>query len=84
ESAMRQQPRPEKPLYSCIVPLESVTQHQEEEAIAFGVSAEDAKSQAQQLLAQKYGCDEKTISQLMQQATIDSLSPWCPSSRSQN
>ncbi|MGK7872203.1 MAG: hypothetical protein AB4426_02450 [Xenococcaceae cyanobacterium] len=79
---MVQQPRREEPLYSCVVSIESVTGHQDEEMIAFGMSAEEAKSKAEQLLAGNYGCHHDDIRQLMQQARIEPLSPWCVPSNS--
>ncbi|MBD1890975.1 hypothetical protein [Coleofasciculus sp. FACHB-SPT9] len=69
-----QQERP--PLYSCVIAIDSVTGRQEEEIIAFGVSVDDAKKQAQQLLA-NYGCDESQILKLIQQARTEPVSPWC-------
>lgn len=75
---MVQQPRQEDrpPLYSCVIPIDSVTGRQEEEIIAFGVSVDDAKNKAQQLLA-NYGCDESQILKLIQQARTEPVSPWC-------
>lgn len=74
---MVQQPRREEPLYSCVIPVDSVTGHQDEEVVTFGVSAEDAKSQAEQLLASDYGCSDQEIRQLLGQARVDPISPWC-------
>jgi hypothetical protein len=76
---MVQQPRQEKPLYSCVIAIESVTGNPDEELIAFGASAEEVKRQAEQLLARDYGCNDEIIRQLMQQAKVESLSPWCSS-----
>jgi hypothetical protein len=76
---MVQQPRQEDrpPLYSCVIAIDSVTGRQDEEIISFGVSVDDAKNKAQQLLAENYGCDESQILKLIQQARIEPLSPWC-------
>ncbi|MCU0536730.1 MAG: hypothetical protein MUD14_22815 [Hydrococcus sp. Prado102] len=76
---MVQQPRREDPLYSCIVPIDSITGNADEELTAFGISSEAAANQARQLLAQNYKCDRDRIEQLMQQATINNLAPWCAS-----
>ena len=75
---MVQQPRQEDrpPLYSCVIPIDSVTGRQEEEIIAFGISFDEAKNKAQQLLA-NYGCDKSQILKLIQQAKIEPVSPWC-------
>ena len=80
---MVQQPRQEKPLYSCVVPIESVTGRSDEELMIFGASAEDVKRQAEQMLANDYGCNDDVVRQLMQQAKVEALSPWCSSSESQ-
>lgn len=77
--AMVQQPRREDPLYSCIVPIDSITGNSDEELTAFGISSEAAAIQARQLLAQKYKCDREQIEQLMKQATLVNLAPWCAS-----
>lgn len=76
---MVQQPRQEKPLYSCVIAIESVTGNPDEELMTFGISAEEVKRQAEQLLVRDYGCNYAIIRQLMQQAKIESLSPWCSS-----
>jgi hypothetical protein len=74
---MVQQLREDKPLYSCVIPIESVTGRPDEELMSFGASAEEVKHQAEQLLANDYGCNEDAIRQLMQQATVKLLSAWC-------
>ena len=74
---MVQQPRQEEPLYSCTVPVESLTGRLEEEAIAFGASEDIARQQAKSLLAENYNCSQTQIRQLMQQAQVVPLSPWC-------
>ena len=74
---MVQQPRQEEPLYSCTVPVERLTGRLEEEVIAFGASEEVARKQAEILLARSYNCSPAQIRQLMQQAQIAPLSPWC-------
>lgn len=76
---MVQQVRPGEPQYSCVVPIDSITGNAEEEIIAFGVTAEDAKNQATQLLSSSYGCSEAQINQLLLQAIIEPLAPWCAS-----
>ena len=76
---MVQQPRQEKPLYSCVIAIESVTGNPDEELMTFGASAEEVKRQAEQLLAKDYGCNDEIIRQLMQQAKVESLSAWCSS-----
>jgi hypothetical protein len=76
---MVQQPRQEKPLYSCVIAIESVTGNPDEELMAFGASAEEVKRQAEQLLAKDYGCKDEIIRKLMQEMKVESLSPWCSS-----
>jgi hypothetical protein len=39
--------------------------------------AEEAIAQAEQLLVDRYRCDRPQIEQVMQQAKIENLSPWC-------
>lgn len=80
---MVQQVGQEEPLYSCAIAIDSVTGHQDEEIMTFGVSADDAKNKAAQLLADSYGCNESEILALIQQARIEPLSHWCsPDDRS--
>ena len=74
---MAQQPRREEPLYSCTVPVESLTGNLEEEIVAFGGSEETAREQARILLSENYSFSDGQILQLMQQADVVSLSPWC-------
>lgn len=74
---MVQQLRPEEPLFSCVIPIDSITGRQYEEIMTFGVSADEAKNKAHQLLADSYGCDEDEILKLLQKARIELLSPWC-------
>ena len=74
---MVQEPRRDEPLYSCIVPLSCVTGNQEEELITFATSASSAHRQAEQMLADNYGCNVDQIKKLMQLARIEYLSPWC-------
>ncbi len=71
------EPRRNEPLYSCVVPVESITGNQEEELISFGNSASAARSQAEQMLVDNYGCNVARIKQLMELARIEYLSPWC-------
>ena len=51
------EPRRDEPLYSCIVPVESVTGNQEEELITLATSASSAHRQAELMLADNYGCN---------------------------
>jgi hypothetical protein len=74
---MVQQLRPEEPLYSCVVPIDSFTANQDEEIVTFGVSSNEAKNKAEQLLAENYGCNDDEIRKLIQQARIEPLSHWC-------
>lgn len=74
---MVQQLRQDEPQYVCVIPVDSVTGNQDEEIVCFGVSADDAKSKAEQLLAEDYGCNDSEIHGLMQQAKIEPLSQWC-------
>jgi hypothetical protein len=74
---MVQQVRPSEPQYSCVVPIDSITGNAEEEIITFGVTAEDAKNQATQLLSSNYGCSEAQINELLLQARIEPLAQWC-------
>ena len=74
---MVQEVRQEEPLYRCVIPLDSITGNQDEEIMTFGVSAEDAKNKAAQLLADNYGCNESQILNLIQQARIQPLAHWC-------
>jgi hypothetical protein len=69
--------RRDEPLYSCIVPLENLTGNQEEELTTFGTSGQKAIAQAEQILANNYGCDGSKIDKLMQLSRIEYLSPWC-------
>lgn len=69
--------RRDEPLYSCIVLIESITGNSEEELTTFGTSASAANCQAEQMLADNYGCNSDRIQQLMKLARIEYLSPWC-------
>lgn len=80
---MVQQLRPEEPLYTCVVPIGSLTGNQDEEIVTFGVSFDDAKNKAEQLLTNNYGCDDSSVLKLIQQARIETLSPWCSPSDDQ-
>ncbi|HEY9727868.1 MAG TPA: hypothetical protein V6D50_15580 [Chroococcales cyanobacterium] len=77
---MVQQPRQEQPLYSCVVPIESVTGRLDEELMIFAASAEEVERQAKQMLADDYGCNNEMVQQLMQQARVEAVSPWCSTS----
>ena len=74
---MVQKIRRDQPLYSCIVPVESVTGNQEEEVMALATSVSAALSQAEQMLADNYGCNLTQIKKLIELARIEYLSPWC-------
>ena len=71
------EPRRDEPLYSCIVPVESVTGNQEEELTTFATSESNAHRQAELMLADNYGCNVDQIKKLMELARIEYLSPWC-------
>jgi len=66
-----------EPQYICVIPVDSVTGNLDEEIMTFGVSADEAKNKAEQLLTNKYGCNEAEVFQLIQQARIERLSQWC-------
>ncbi|HEY9664166.1 MAG TPA: hypothetical protein V6C65_37455 [Allocoleopsis sp.] len=74
---MIQQIRQDEPQYRCVVSIESVTGRSDEELMAFGVTAAEAQSEVESLLRDRYHCTEAQITQLMQQAETESLSPWC-------
>lgn len=74
---MVQQIRPGEPQYMCVIPVESITGNQEEEIMTFGVSANEAKHQAEELLANNYGCKRSQVVELMQQARIEPIGQWC-------
>lgn len=76
---MVQQPRRDSPLYSCAVPVESMTGNLDEEAIAFDSSADAAQNAAKQLLINQYGCSPDQAQALLQHARIENLAPWCAS-----
>ena len=59
------------------LPVAIVTGNQEEELTTFGTSASEAHHQAEQMLADNYGCNVEQIQKLMQLARIEYLSPWC-------
>lgn len=74
---MVQQPRQPQPLYSCAIALDAVTGRSDEEIVAFGTSVEDAKRQAEQLLASDDRCQNADVGALLATARIEALSPWC-------
>ncbi|PMB52441.1 hypothetical protein CEN39_09805 [Fischerella thermalis CCMEE 5201] len=74
---MVQEIRTNEPQYVCVVAIEKVTGNQDEEIMTLGVSADDAKNQAMQLLADNYQCQEAQILELMQQAKIEPIGQWC-------
>ena len=74
---MVQQIRHNEPQYICIIPVERITANQDEEIIAFGVSADEAKKQGEELLASTYGCNQSQVLELMQQARIEPIAQWC-------
>ncbi|MDJ0703272.1 MAG: hypothetical protein QNJ46_08330 [Leptolyngbyaceae cyanobacterium MO_188.B28] len=67
----------EDPLYTCTVPIETLTGRLEEELVAFGASERAAREQAAILLADHYQCSADQIRQLMQQAAVVLVAPWC-------
>lgn len=66
-----------EPQYICVIPVDGITGNLDEEIITFGVSGDEAKNKAEQLLADKYGCNEAEVFQLIQQARVEPLSQWC-------
>ncbi|RUR81733.1 hypothetical protein ACF3DV_19030 [Chlorogloeopsis fritschii PCC 9212] len=74
---MVQEIRSNEPQYICVVKIERITNNQDEEIMAFGVSEDDAKNQAQHLLAKNYGCNESQILELIQEARIEPIGQWC-------
>ncbi|WP_315790273.1 hypothetical protein [Fischerella sp. JS2] len=74
---MVQEIRANEPQYVCVVAIEKITGNQDEEIMTLGVSADDAKTQAMQLLANNYQCQEAQILELMQQAKIEPIGQWC-------
>ncbi|WP_193196089.1 hypothetical protein [Nostoc sp. MG11] len=74
---MVQQIRHNEPQYICIIPVDRITGNQDEEIITFGVSANEAKNQGEQLLTSTYGCNQSQVLELMQQARIEPISQWC-------
>lgn len=73
----RQNTRQEEPLYFCVVPVECLTQRQDEELTTFGRCETEAINQAKALLHTSYGCTDEQITQVMQHAVVEPLSPWC-------
>lgn len=69
--------RQDEPLYRCVVSIESVTGRSDEELMAFGITEVQAKNQVEALLRNRDDCTEEQIIQLMQQAQMEALSPWC-------
>jgi hypothetical protein len=61
------------------VSVDRVTGRQDEEVMAFGASEEEAKRQVERILASNYDCGEAEIQQLLQQAKIEAIAPWCSS-----
>ena len=78
---MVQQIRSNQPQYICTIPIESLTGNQEEEIMTFGLSADEAKKQAKQLLASTYGCNQSQVQELMQLAKIELIAQWCTPSQ---
>jgi hypothetical protein len=74
---MVQQIRQGEPQYICVIPVESITGNQQEELMAFGVSADEAKHQAEELLANNYGCKSSQVVELMRSARIEPIGQWC-------
>ncbi|MFQ4144983.1 hypothetical protein [Chlorogloeopsis sp. ULAP02] len=74
---MIQEIRSNEPQYICVVRVDSITNNEDEEIMTFGVSEEDAKSQAQQLLTKNYGCNESQILELIQESKIELIGQWC-------
>ncbi|NJM71366.1 MAG: hypothetical protein HC862_14690 [Scytonema sp. RU_4_4] len=74
---MVQQIRHDELQYICVIPVESITGNQEEEIMTFGASADEAKHQAKELLANNYKCKQSQVVELMQQAKIELIGQWC-------
>lgn len=74
---MIQQIRQDEPQYRCVVSIESITGRSDEELMGFGTTVEEAQSQVESCLRDRYHCTAEQITQLMQQAEMESLSPWC-------
>lgn len=74
---MVQQIRPGESQYICVIPVESITGNQEEEIMTFGVSADEAKHQAEELLANNYGCKGLQVVELIEQAICEPIGQWC-------
>jgi hypothetical protein len=64
-------------MFSCVVPIESVTGHVDEEAIAFGTSEAEAMTAAVALLVDHYGCNQEQAGHLVRGARIEAVSIWC-------
>lgn len=71
-------------MFSCVVPIESVTGHADEEAIAFGTSEAEAVTAAVALLVDHYGCDQEQARVLVREARIEPVSIWCAASDGQS
>lgn len=71
-------------MFSCVVPIESVTGHADEEAIAFGTSEAEAITAAVALLMEHYGCDQAQAGVLVREARIEPVSIWCAAPDSQS
>jgi hypothetical protein len=74
---MVQQIRQNEPQYICVIPVERITANQDEEIMTFGVSAEDAKKQGEELLTSTYSCNKSQVLELIQQARIEPIAQWC-------
>ncbi|MEH2308731.1 hypothetical protein [Nostoc sp.] len=74
---MVQQIRHNEPQYICIIPVERITANQDEEIMTFGISAEDAKKQGEELLTSTYSCNKSQVLELIQQARIELIAQWC-------
>lgn len=81
---MIQEVRQDEPQYICVIPVASITGNQDEEIMTFGVSADEAKNQALQLLVDKYGCSELQVTALVQEARIETINQWCSPKQSQD
>ncbi|MDZ8083274.1 MAG: hypothetical protein RMX35_29950 [Nostoc sp. DcaGUA01] len=74
---MVQEIRQNEPQYICIIPVDQITGNQDEEIMAFGSSADEAKNQGEELLASTYGCNQSQVRELIQQARIETIAQWC-------
>jgi hypothetical protein len=71
-------------MFSCVVPIQSVTGHIDEEAIAFGTSEAEAMMAAVALLIDHYGCHQEQAERLVRETRVEPVSIWCAASDGQS